>query len=303
MISFTVLTDENESEILALASSLLPEADTAEISDILASFTDFMDEDVEIAVGASHGCLLIRIFDLEYLFPYPIAMSDTADEISAANEIRCYALKEEIPLTFIDTPEQSLAALISLFRYADVEAEDFERSSYTVRAKNELSLLDGIPTLCEGEISLSPLTTSDSPLYTRLAQDKEHNKYWGYDYSLDCVDADGEYFLKTASEEWSREVSLSLAIRYCGEFIGELIFYAFDFLGGAEVALRLLPEKCGKGYGSKALNAAVLMAKKLDILSLYATVKNANSASASLFGRRMEVYEQNQETTRFYLKM
>ena len=78
MISFMPLERDNEREILDYLTSRLPEADEGEILDIVSSFAD--QDDVEVAFSASNGCVLIRIFDSEYLFAYPVAMSASADE-------------------------------------------------------------------------------------------------------------------------------------------------------------------------------------------------------------------------------
>ena len=73
MISFMPLERDNEREILDYLTSRLPEADEGEILDIVSSFAD--QDDVEVAFSVSNGCVLIRIFDSEYLFAYPVAMS------------------------------------------------------------------------------------------------------------------------------------------------------------------------------------------------------------------------------------
>ena len=299
MISFIPLTHENEQEILDHLSVQLPEADESEISEIISSFSD--SSDVEAAFSASNGCLLIRLFDSEYLFVYPVAMSDVADENTALDEMRLYSIKEEIPFTVVDIPSESLAAITSRFVHTEVFAEGGEDcESYTVRVKNEISGIDFPLEICDTNLSLTSLTDLDAIAYERIATDRELNKYWGYDYSADCSNADGAYFLKCAREELEREVSLTLAVRLNGDMIGEAILYAFDFLGGCECAIRILAEHQGRGYGRRALLMLESLARKIGVQRLYATVNKENISSVSLFAKNMQPLEENRENIRFY---
>jgi len=303
MISFKLLSDENFGEIIDSVIAIIPEADREEIEEILFSFSDCSDGSLEVAVSAAHGCMLLRIFDAEYLFPYPIALTDTADALAAADEIRLYSIKEEIPLTFIDVPSEELSGLLSLFRYTAIEAEDFERDSYTVRTQSEIGRLDDIPSLSDGEISLNALSGADIKDYARLSNDKKLNKYWGYDYSDDAPDADDEYFIRTAYEEFTREVTLTLAVRYSEKFVGEAVIYAPDLQGGAECAIRLLPEYQGRGIGSIALALLIKMAEKIGLSNLHARVMNENKASLALFEKQMQICERSKEFTEFYIDL
>lgn len=299
MISFKILSVDSENEIISNVLAAIPDADVEEIEEILCSFYDCSDGSLEVAVSAAHGCMLIRIFDGEYLFPYPVSLTDTADARSAADEIRLYAIKEEIPLAFIDVPSEELSELASLFLHTSIDAEDESRDSYTVRVNSELASIDEIPCVALEDVSLGILTDADKEKYARLSRDREVNKYWGYDYSADAPDADDDYFMQIALEEFLRGAALSLAVRLDGEFIGEAIFYAFDLQGGAECAVRLLPEYQGKKIGIKALDLMIKIACDIGLSRLYATVKNANFASVALFKKRMEIYEANEEKTRF----
>ena len=299
MISFKILSYESENEIISNVLAAIPEADVEEIEEILSSFSDCSDGSLEVAVSAAHGCMLLRIFDGEYLFPYPVALTDTADAGSAADEIRLYAIKEEIPLVFIDVPSEELSELASLFLHTSIDAEDESRDSYTVRVNSELALIDDIPSESCGNLTLNALAGKDSALYFRLSTDGKTNEYWGYDYSDDAPNADGEYFLTVAYEEFARSTALSLAVRLEGKFVGEAIFYAFDLQGGAECAVRLLPEYQGKKIGTKAVDLMIKIACDIGLMRLYATVKNANLASIALFKKRMEIYETSEEKTRF----
>ncbi len=299
MISFRILTADSEREIIDRTLIVIPEAEREEIEEILSSFSD--SDEVEVAVSAADGCLLLRIFDGEYLFPYPIALTESADAISAVDEIRLYGIKEEIPLVFIDVPSEELSELLSLFRHTTIDAEDLERDSYTVRVESEIGKLYDIPSLDDGAVSLGALGGSDIKDYARLSRDKRLNEYWGYDYTADAPDADDEYFIRTAYEEFARGTALPLAVRYGGEFVGEAVIYAPDLRGGAECAIRLLPEYQGRGIGSLSLALLIKMAEKIGLLNLRARVMRENKASLALFGKYMEVREQNEENINFYI--
>ena len=298
MISFMPLERDNEREILDYLTSRLPEADEGEILDIVSSFAD--QDDVEVAFSASNGCVLIRIFDSEYLFAYPVAMSASADEQMAIDEMRLYTIKEEISFTIVDTPSDSLDVLTARFKRTEAFDEDEDGTSYTVRVKNELSGLSEFPEAFDGELSLTPPTDEDVVAYAKIATDRDLNKYWGYDYSADRADADGEYFLECARCDAERECALALAIRLNGEMIGEAALYAFDFLGGCECAIRILAKHQGRGYGRRVFSMLESIAKRIGVRRLYATVQKENERSISLFEKQMKLFEENDENIRFY---
>ena len=164
-------------------------------------------------------------------------------------------------------------------------------------------LSETLPVAVSGELSLRAPTDADKEVYYRICTDKKLNEYWGYDYTADFPDADSDYFMENAAAEAERGTSLSLAVRLTGEMIGEAILYAFDFQGGAECAIRLLPEQSGKGYGKAVLSLLLAVASEIGLNSLYATVQNANIPSLSLFGKEMSVFDKNEKITRFYTNL
>ena len=299
MISFRILTEDTEREITNDILATIPEADIEEIGDIFFSFYC----EAEIAVAAAHGCMLIRIFDDEYLFVYPIPLHDGADTLLAVDEIRLYTIKEEVPLIFLDVPSEELGSLMAAFSYAEALELDAERDSCTVIVQSEIGMLEAIPSESEGEISLSALRDSDCEEYTRLARDKAVNKYWGYDYSADMPDAEGADFLCVAEGELARGAALSLAVRYRDSFIGEAVIYAPDLRGGAECAIRLLPEYQGRGFGTIALSLLIRIARDIGIIILRARVLNENKASLALFEKQMQICERSEKFTEFYINL
>lgn len=299
MISFRILTEDTEREITNAVLAAIPEADVEEIGDIFFSFYC----EAEIAVSTAHGCMLIRIFDDEYFFVYPIPLHDGADPLSAVDEIRLYTIKEEIPLIFLDVPSEELGALMAAFSYAEALERDAERDSCTVVVQSEIGMLEAIPSESDGEISLSALRDSDGEEHARLARDKELNKYWGYDYSADMPDAEGVDFLRVAEGELERGAALSLAVRCRDSFIGEAVIYAPDLRGGAECALRLLPEYQGRGFGRISLSLLIRIARDIGIIHLRARVLNENAPSLAIFRKQMQICEENEKFTEFYINL
>lgn len=301
MISFSVLNDENIEQIYDKIRLDNPSCDEEYLWEILLSLSE--DDRCETAVCAKENCLFIRIFDDEYLFSYPVALADDADEGRALEEIRAYVIKEEIPLVICDIPAECLGDIRSRFTKFEVFAEDDDESSYTLRAFSEISDLSVDFPIISGEISLDMLKASDEREYARLCRDDETNKYWGYNYKDDCKDATDSYFLENAISERERGTAISLAVRYNGEFCGEAILYAFDFRGGAEYAVRLLPEFRGKKIGSTALDLMLDFCHKIGMKRLYTTISKENIASRKAYEKRFTLIEENGEILRFAIDL
>lgn len=127
---------------------------------------------------------------------------------------------------------------------------------YYVKVKNELYHVEKIPVLETERLTLDAITESDIPAYNRLCLDDARNRYWGYDYRRDCENPDEEYFYLDQKKDFGSSTAMNFAVRLAGTFIGELILYNFDFRGGAEAGIRLLPEYEGHGYATEAYAAA-----------------------------------------------
>lgn len=285
MISFKILDKDSIEELIGRAYAELG-CDRDEAAEVLSSFLSMTDDDVEVGVSAHSGCILARTFDMgRYSFVYPIMMGEGADPRSAVEEIRAYAVKEEIPLCFTDVPREDLGELLPLFRHATVDAEDPLSQSYRVAVESECGMLDEIPA-AEGErISLGPITERDAHAMAALARDAETNAYWGYDYMSDVGEVDDGYFYNNACLEFSRGCAMTLAVRLDGEFIGELVIWGFDFKGGAEVAVRILPDKRGEGLGSEAMSLALSIASKIGVTVLRGRVDERNAASLGMMDK------------------
>lgn len=284
MISFKLLTDETVGEITETIKSTC-ECGEDEVRELLDSF-DRDDDTVEYAIAAAHGCALVRVFDMgRYLFIFPIEMTYGANTEEALDELRAYAVKEEIPLVISDVPRDELDWVISTFRHMNVDAED-EGWAFRIEVRSECSLLDAEPSYQSERVSLTPLYDSDVPKMARLNRDPEVNEFWGYDYREDFGEVEDGFFLNTAREEFARGVALTLAVRLGDEYIGEAIYYAFDLRGSAEIGIRLLPEYMGQGLGSETLDAMISLGEKIGLIGLYATVDKSNKRSRRLMSRR-----------------
>ena len=75
---------------------------------------------------------------------------------------------------------------------------------------------------------------------------------------------------------------MTMAVRVGGEFIGEATLYAFDGRGGAEFAVRILPDWQGKGLGGEAAVCTLEAARKIGLVRIYARVMKENERSLAM---------------------
>ena len=282
MISFKIFSTGLADDLVREVTEAMPDADLDLLRDNI-SIMIMDDSGTEYATSYAEGCFLIRVFDGEYSFSFPLALTAEADPIAACDRLRAYAVKEEIPLVIFDVPSEELGGLIPLFRHSNIDAADPDREYFTLRVMSEATLLGSLPTL-EGKagITLTPLTPQDDGIFARLCKDADTNRYWGYDFSRDNPDPADDYFRLVCEEEFARGVAISLAVRVNGSFAGEATLYAFDLMGGCECAVRLLPAFRHKGYATEALKMLRDLASSLGLLYLCATVYEENKASVRL---------------------
>ena len=299
MISFKPLTPDNRSGLINEIAEAALGADLELASDNLNMlYEDFADSDC--AVAQAHGCLLARIYEGEYCFIYPLPLSDSADSLLAVEEIRAYAVKEEIPLVLSDVPREEIGGLLTFFRHINLDAADGDNEFFTLRIMSEAALLDEMP-IEEGDhgIVLTPLAPEDDEIYSRLSKDEDTNRYWGYDYSADESNPTDSYFRENAEAEFARGVAVSLAVRVNSAFAGEAILYAFDLKGGCECAVRLLPAFRHKGYATEALSLLKALAGRMGLIYLSATVSKQNKASLRLCEKSMPVFNDDGKNVKF----
>lgn len=258
--------------------------------DALEIIESYADGGADAAISGAFGCLLVRIFDAgEYVFSYPYPLTESADEAGAVEEVALYARREGLPLVFFDVPRESLPVLMMGFRHADIDAEDESADSYRVTVKSECSLIKKAPRVTYGEVTLRELCDADKDEYARICLDAENNKFWGYDFREDEPDADAEFFMKTAKNERALGTAISFAVLCDGVFVGESALYDFDCRGGAEVAIRILPEYQGRGLSGDILLATFEVCRSIGLMRLYAEVFSENKPSIAFCSRDMEI--------------
>lgn len=271
------------------------------LKELTESIEDDICEDTEIKYALSNFCLAIRLFEYgRYSFVYPIALSERADEAAALLEINEYAMREEIERVFVDVPQGSVSVFLNYFRHIDIDASDADGESFCVRVKTECELLEEIKGTSLDEVSLSALSESDTEAYATLLRDEETNKFWGYDFREDFSEnVSDSFFIENAKMEFLRGTAITLAVKRGEDFIGEATLYAFDGMGGAELAIRLLPEARGKGFGNKTFYALKEYAKAIGLVRLFAFVDRRNKISLKYLGNLMETVGENDTRVKF----
>lgn len=299
MLSFKIFSTGLADDLVREVAEVMPDADLDLLRDNISIM--IMDgSDTEYATSYADGCFLIRIFDGEYIFSFPLPLTSGADPIAACEKLRAYAVKEEIPLVIFDVPSEELGGLIPLFRHSNVDAADPDREFFTLRVMSEATLLGSLPTI-EGRagVSLTPLAPADDELFARLCKDADTNRYWGYDFSQDNPDPTDDYFRLVCEEELARGVAISLAVRVNDSFAGEATLYAFDLMGGCECAVRLLPAFRHKGYATEVIKMLGDLAADIGMVYLCATVAAENKASVRLSEKTLSDYTADGENLKF----
>ncbi len=284
MLSFKLLDKESANDIVKLAAYDCDSADIEYLKRALRSFMSLSNEDIECAVAFAHGSLLVRVFDMgRYMFVYPIAVCDSADEMSAIFALRDYAVKEEITFIITDMPAECISDFEAAFAHTFVYIQDEKTMSYYACAFNELSVLSEIPTVVGERIELSPLCENDTSAYAELCRDKNVNKYWNYDYISDVGEnVTDDYFLNEALEEYKRGTALTLAVRIDGELVGDVVFHSFNLQERADIGFRLMKSWQGKGLGRELIKLIFYCAKKIGLKGLIARVMEGNTPSLQL---------------------
>lgn len=284
------------SEALFYMLSALTEDEKEEAEEIIRYYISTNSEN-SFAFSVVGSCLSVRVFDgEEYSFVFPHELSDKSNVYEAVAENVRYAALEEISPIFISVPAVDARVFFDLgYRHADCDADSTEADSYRITLKNELSFLDLCPSAESDGLTLSPFTEDDSADYERLLSDTKNNRFWGYDYREDYgEDVSGDFLLSLAIREFEAASALSLAIREKGKLIGEAVLHAFDYKGGADISIRILPEYQNKGFGSNALSLLLDIAESMGLIKLYARVNFENHPSISLFSKFADKKEETE---------
>jgi RimJ/RimL family protein N-acetyltransferase len=306
MISFKVLDDKDALRKFLEESRDEFSADDVfcEIESLLKGYMEMEGDDgnAEIAVTVSHGCLLTRICAYDYVFLCPVPIGEGASIADAADEVRKYAIKEELPIGFIDVYADDVSEVSEPFRFTDTQPMDESEEAFVVSALTEIDMVEGVPTVEGEKIILDEITEDDAENYARLCRHNEVNKLYGNDYKDDYGDAPDLAFFGRMEAERYAGLSMSFAIRYEGSFAGEAVIFGFDFVGGAKVAIRLLPEFWGKGIGSEALELLLEVSKEIGLKTVTTAVKKENAPSIRMTGKYMNYKCDEDDTAVFEIK-
>lgn len=291
MIKFTVL---NESVANALARGF---SDFEYAKEALSSMLEISRDGVEVAVAEYRGLLLLRIFDGEYLFPYPVEIDAECEKTDVLAQIAEYALKEEVGLTFTDVPLCCVEYLKSVFPLSAVEFSDSECA--TLRIGTGFFKPASDFEINAGSVQITRLKKEDVYTYARLNADQNVNKYWGFDYKNAVSEPDDDYFYNETLREEEAKIALTFAIRQKGKLIGDVQLFRFDFHRGAEIAVRLFKEYWGRGVARAVISEIKKLLKSQGLLKMHARVRLENTRSIGLFDSLMSaVYDEND--VRFY---
>lgn len=307
MLSFKILPEREDVRIYLDGVRDCFSGDEAflEIEELLDGYFDLEGDDghAEVAVAISSGCFLIRIYSYEYAFLSPIPISEGASISDAAEEIRKYVIKEEIPLVFIDVYKDDLCEVQEPFRFTDVQPMDEDGDVLCVTPCTEVQCLEELPVVEGEKILLNSLCEDDIPEYARLCRHENVNRLYGNDYRDDFGgDASDESFFFRAEAELNYGISVTFAIRHEGKLAGEAAIFAFDYVGGAKVAIRLLPEFWGKRLGSEALMLLIKVAEDIDLRRISTAVKKENVSSIKMTGKYMNYKRDEGDTAVFELE-
>ena len=266
-------------------------------------------EEVDIAVAFSHGTLISRRFFGEgYEFTYPMALGADASGDAALCEIEEYCRRHELPLVYCDLLREECDALKERYRFSREECFDLgedgdEEMIYRLTVENECSMLDQIPTLSDGVLTLRALCEEDVLSYALLCRDEEILAVWGFDYRESMPDITDRDFYEMANEEFSSGVSITFAISLGERFVGEAVLYAFDGKGGAEFSIRILQGYRRTGYARRALSILFdFCENELALRHLDGVCLATNAPSRAMMGEAMSFLGDRDEQTVLYRK-
>lgn len=263
-------------------------SEQARVASLAARTEAFADMGDSIALTVAHGHLLARaeVDEGEYAFFFPEPYEDGADTERTIEALELYAKRHEIPLTYLDLTHEQTERLRSRYRAPRVYAMDDDGDRFVLTVEHELAFLDGIPTLDGERVRLYAPDEADAHAYGALCRDAEGMRYFGYDALRDRPDASDELLVRALLRERQGDVACPFFIRADGRFVGELVLYAFDGKGGAELSVRLTASARGQGLAEDAVRTAMrFAADDLQLCVLYADCREENTAAIRLFTR------------------
>ena len=230
---------------------------SSDAAEIIFGLYEFVADASAIAFSYLDEVLYARIYDGErYLFPLPFMLTDTADAEAALINLADYSVREMVPLIITDVPRDELDFIMSVFGHIDAAAYEEDDDTFFIKVNNECDMLSDVPEIELDGIKLDAITDSDKDVYAGLCRDRDLNRYWGYDVDADNPDGETDFYLTVARREFDEGIAVTLAIRESGDFVGEATVYGFDYRGGAQIAVRVLPECHSRGIENGAKKIA-----------------------------------------------
>lgn len=288
MISFKRI-DAWDTEGLTRALGQSADWDAEYLSEVFDAFSDVAEQTgTEVALAVCGGCLAVRIFDGgRYVFPFPVELGEGSDIRAACRAVAEYTRRELLPLYFSDVPREALSLLGELFSHIDARAYCDDEDLFGVLVNTECGLLDCAPSVTHRGVTLDGITEADREAYASLCSDRELNKWWGYDADADNPDGDPDFYLRVVRDELAAGVALALAVRCDGVFAGEAVVYDFDYTGSASVGIRVLTDLQGRGVGSRAFEALILLCREIGLCRIGTSVMKENTPSVRMTDKYM----------------
>ena len=293
MISFKPLSDDGASQAWRdIRKALEAHPDGADATEIIVDIGTFAEEcGHSVSVLVYGNFVVARVFNGErYIFTFPIPFSDMAKECECRElllELAEYSKRELIPLYLSDVPRDDLSLLTDLFPLLDARIYEDDEDLFSALVLNECMELEDFPATEGGGISLRRIEEKDKELYFELSTSDSVLKFWGYDAREDIVGATADDLLKEAYSEFQRGVAISLGIYEGERFLGEAVICNFDYFGGAEIAIRLLPSEQGRGIGSRTLELLVKLSRDIGLKEIRTMVHKENKGSLKMTGKYM----------------
>lgn len=177
------------------------------------------------------------------------------------------------------------------------------KHKYYMYAKTLFDRIKPDSTIEGKRICLTDIEDTDMQAFFTLSSDFENNKHWGYDpREEDNFENTPEYFMSFVKEMKQTKEEYSLAVRYKGEFAGEVVFHNMDVFGSVEIGVRLLAKFRGLGIGTEATKLASEYAKKIGATKIIMKCFKENTVSYNMI-KKAGFTETHQTDTHTFFKL
>lgn len=125
---------------------------------------------------------------------------------------------------------------------------------YNLAVKRPIDSLSKLPELETERLVLKEVAGEDVHEFARLARDDQLNRFWGYNWHDDAPDtAPDSWFLEDIRNDFKKKNELPLGVYFEGALVGEVVLYHFGYAAEAEIGMRILPERQGRGFARESL--------------------------------------------------